>query len=308
MEDRLKELQKVRPTDQVATEDIELGLKGKDAQQGGAEGENNEFMNAFFQEVGTIKTTMSNIRRNVKQIEEKYVQSLNSISIDQGSKSGNEIQQLIDATNKSVMDVRAKLEEMKRQNAQYSQTKTATSTEIRIRTNMQGTLTQKFLELAAEYQEVQTNYKNKYQEKIERQYKIAKPDATPEEIEEAIESGDSSKVFANQILDTHLHQQAKNALAYIEARHADIKRIEASIQQLHQLFVDMAVLVEAQGEMLNQIEYNVSQSVAYTAKGVEELKGAVKLQKKSRKKMYIIIIILVIIIIVVMAPLLKTLL
>jgi t-SNARE complex subunit (syntaxin) len=39
----------------------------------------------------------------------------------------------------------------------------ATSTEKRIRANMQGTLTQKFLELAQEYQEVQTNYKNKYQ-------------------------------------------------------------------------------------------------------------------------------------------------
>lgn len=118
---------------------------------------------------------------------------------------------------------------------------------------MQNTLTQKFLELATEYQEVQTSYKSKYQEKIERQYKIAKPDATQDEIEEAIESGDSSKVFANQILDSHLHQQvrtiysscsadhfqAKNALAYIEARHADIKRIEASIQQLHQLFVDI---------------------------------------------------------------------
>lgn len=72
---------------------------------------------------------------------------------------------------------------------------------------MHGTLTQKFLELAQEYQEVQTNYKNKYQEKIERQYKIAKPDATQDEIEEAIESGDSSKVFATQILDSHLHQQ-----------------------------------------------------------------------------------------------------
>jgi len=304
MEDRLKELQKTAGGDQVATEDIELGLKGKDAAQG--EGGENEFMTTFFQEVGNIKATMTSIRRNVKQIEEKYIQSLNSISIDQNSKSGNEIQQLIDNTNKAITDVRGKLEEMKRQNVQYSQTKTATATEIRIRTNMQGTLTQKFLELAAEYQEVQTNYKNKYQEKIERQYKIAKPDATPEEIEEAIESGDSSKVFANQILDTHLHQQAKNALAYIEARHADIKRIEASIQQLHQLFVDMAVLVESQGEMLNQIEYNVSQSVAYTAQGTEKLRDAVKLQKKSRKKMYIIIIILVIIVVVIMAPILST--
>lgn len=74
---------------------------------------------------------------------------------------------------------------------------------------MQNTLTQKFLELATEYQEVQTSYKSKYQEKIERQYKIAKPDATQDEIEEAIESGDSSKVFANQILDSHLHQQVR---------------------------------------------------------------------------------------------------
>jgi t-SNARE complex subunit (syntaxin) len=45
----------------------------------------------------------------------------------------------------------------------------------------------------------------------------------------------------------------------------------------------MAVLVETQGELLNQIEFNVGQSVAYTEKGVEELKQAVVLQKKSRR-------------------------
>lgn len=73
--------------------------------------------------------------------------------------------------------------------------------------NMHGTLTQKFLEIVQEYQEVQTTYKNKYKEKVERQYKIAKPDASPDEIEDAMQTGDSSKIFANQILDTHLHQQ-----------------------------------------------------------------------------------------------------
>jgi len=291
----------------VSTDDIELGLKGKGADNDGGGETDNEFMDTFFKDVGVIKTLMTNIRTNIKAIESKYAQSLNSVAIDQG-KGGNEIQQLIDGTNKLVTEIRSKLDEMKKQNTVYAKEKSATPTEIRIRTNMQGTLTQKFLELATEYQEVQTTYKNKYQEKIERQYKIAKPDATPEEIEDAIESGDSSKVFANQILDSHLHQQAKNALAYIEARHADIKRIEASIQQLHQLFVDMAILVDAQGEMLNQIEYNVSTSVAYTAKGVEELKSAVKLQKKSRKKMYIIIVIFVIIAVVVLAPVLKTVL
>lgn len=45
----------------------------------------------------------------------------------------------------------------------------------------------------------------------------------------------------------------------------------------------MAVLVDSQGELLNQIEFNVSQSVAYTTDGVKELKKAVEYQKKSRK-------------------------
>jgi t-SNARE complex subunit (syntaxin) len=38
-----------------------------------------------------------------------------------------------------------------------------------------------------------------------------------------------------------------------------------------QLFMDMAVLVESQGELLNQIEHNVEQAVGYVAQGVDEL-------------------------------------
>jgi len=306
----LKELQRQAGTDDATShEDIEVGVgvgKDKDKDKG-QDGPAKEFMEDFFKEVGNIKGLLTNLRRNVKQIEEKYVQQLNSISIDQvGSK--NEVQNLIDATNGIVTDLRKRLEKMKTDNNTFAASKDSSTTEVRVRTNMHSTLTQKFLEVAQEYQEVQTTYKNRYKEKVERQYKIAKPDATPEEIDEALESGDSSKIFANQILDTHMHAQAKNALAYIEARHQDIKRLEASIQELHQLFVDMAILVDSQGEMLNQIEYNVSKSVAYTKEGVEELRSAIKYQKKSRKKMLIIIVILIIVIIVILAPTLSTVL
>ena len=62
-----------------------------------------------------------------------------------------------------------------------------------------------------------------------------------------------------------------------------------------QLFVDMAVLVESQGELLNQIEHNVEQAVGYVAGGVEELNKASDHQKASRKKMMIICCIIVVI-------------
>lgn len=41
-------------------------------------------------------------------------------------------------------------------------------------------------------------------------------------------------------------QQARQTLADIEARHADIIKLENSIRELHDMFMDMAMLVENQ--------------------------------------------------------------
>lgn len=44
-------------------------------------------------------------------------------------------------------------------------------------------------------------------------------------------------------------QQAKQTVAIIEARHTDIIKLEKSIRELHDMFVDVAVLVESQVEL-----------------------------------------------------------
>ncbi|KAM9995537.1 hypothetical protein ACTFIY_001734 [Dictyostelium cf. discoideum] len=278
--------------------DIELGPDDPEASE--------EFMPEFYQEVGVLKTLMTSVKRSVRTIEDKYVLSLNSINVDQGSKYEDDIQQMLDGTNKSFSELKKKLDTMKINNDKFAATKTATPTEVRIRSNMHNTLTQKFVEMMREYQEIQNNYKNKYKEKIERQYKIVKPDATQEEIREAIDSGDSKKIFEETILYTHLHTQAKNALDYIQDRHNDILKLEQSIAELHQLFLDMAILVETQGELLNQIEANVESTVLNTKEGVENLAEANRQHKKSRKKMYILLIIVAIVLVAILAPILST--
>lgn len=59
--------------------------------------------------------------------------------------------------------------------------------------------------------------------------------------------------------------------------------------------MDMAVLVAAQGEMLNNIETNVSNAVDHTEQGNQALSKAIKLQKKARKRMIIIICCLILV-------------
>ena len=51
--------------------------------------------------------------------------------------------------------------------------------------------------------------------------------------------------------------QVLDTLAEINERHEAVKELEKSLMELHQIFLDMAVLVEAQGEMLDNIEQQV---------------------------------------------------
>ncbi|XP_016086491.1 syntaxin-1B-like [Sinocyclocheilus grahami] len=80
-------------------------------------------------------------------------------------------------------------------------------------------------------------------------------------------------------------QMTKQALNEIETRHTEIIKLENSIRELHDMFVDMAMLVESQGEMIDRIEYNVEHSVDYVERAVSDTKKAVKYQSQARKRM-----------------------
>ncbi|XP_041096854.1 syntaxin-1B-like isoform X2 [Polyodon spathula] len=87
------------------------------------------------------------------------------------------------------------------------------------------------------------------------------------------------------IMDSNITKQAMNE---IETRHTEIIKLENSIRELHDMFVDMAMLVESQGEMIDRIEYNVEHSVDYVERAVSDTKKAVKYQSKARRKMLFI--------------------
>lgn len=266
-------------------------------------GQTNTLMDAFFEEAQEIKKTMASIRYNIRQIEQAHGECLTAISAEQGRDSTERLEEMMRQTNGMATQVRNKLKAMDAENKDYARRNEGAS-EARIRTNMHGTLTRKFVDLMAEYQELQNKYKNKYRERVERQYRIVKPHATKEEIEAALDSDAQPEIFTQQILQGPGHAAARNALADIQERHKDITRLETSIQELHQLFTDINLLVEQQGELLDQIEYTVAQSVNYTGKAVEELRTASKYQKSVRKKMCCVLIIVLCVILAIVLPML----
>ena len=77
-------------------------------------------------------------------------------------------------------------------------------------------------------------------------------------------------------------QQARQTLADIEARHEDIMKLEKSIKEVHDLFVDMATLIEKQGDKIDSIENHVMNTRSCVEKAVEQTSKALVYQGKAR--------------------------
>ncbi|TRY96278.1 hypothetical protein DNTS_024010, partial [Danionella cerebrum] len=150
-----------------------------------------------------------------------------------------------------------------------------------------STLSRKFVEVMTEYNTTQSKYRDRCKDRIQRQLEITGRTTTNEELEDMLESGKLA-IFTDDIkMDS---QMTKQALNEIETRHTEIIKLENSIRELHDMFVDMAMLVESQGEMIDRIEYNVEHSVDYVERAVSDTKKAVKYQSQARKKKIMIII------------------
>jgi len=304
---RLSELNPVSDDDAVGAAaadgedgDVELskleagkGRKG-DTSQDAAEG----FMGDFFREVEAVQANITLIKRNVRSIQSISNELIvGAAGEEANSRKTQELDQLITETNKVVSETHKKLEAMAQENKKTD--KNATPAEIRIRNNMHGNLCKKFTAVARAYGDVQTAYQNSSRERLARQCKVVRPELKDEEIEAIVDQGDDA-VFRDAILEHDLRDKAKQALSYVENKHNDIVKLNNSIMELHQLFVDMSVLVAQQGELIDQIEDNCNMAAEYTSQGVKAIREAAVIQKKSRKKLcWIVILIAVVVIILV---------
>ncbi|XP_009465421.1 PREDICTED: syntaxin-1B, partial [Nipponia nippon] len=180
---------------------------------------------------------------------------------------------------KTANKVRSKLKAIE-QSIEQEEGLNRSSADLRIRKTQHSTLSRKFVEVMTEYNATQSKYRDRCKDRIQRQLEITGRTTTNEELEDMLESGKLA-IFTDDIkMDS---QMTKQALNEIETRHNEIIKLETSIRELHDMFVDMAMLVESQGEMIDRIEYNVEHSVDYVERAVSDTKKAVKYQSKARR-------------------------
>ncbi|XP_065301083.1 syntaxin-1A-like isoform X3 [Dermacentor albipictus] len=242
-------------------------------------------MEEFFAEVEEVGQNIEKIEKIVLEMKRKHSAILSSPLQDEKMKQ--DLEELMADVKRIANKVRMKLKMMQQNIDQEDQLIGNRSAELRIRKTQHSTLSRKFVEVMTEYNKIQNDYRERCKDRIRRQLEITGKMTTDEEIEEMLESGNPAIFTQGIVMET---QKARQTLAEIEARHHDIIKLEKSIRELHDMFMDMAMLVESQGEMVDRIEYHVKNAAAYVDTATQETRRAVRYQSKARKKRVLILI------------------
>ena len=281
MRSRLAELTGGDPSD---AGDVELGNTSSN------------YMGDFFAKVDEAKAGISAVKKASKRIRRITDERMLATSTNEEQGASRELGPLVDRTNATIKKTKNLLNELAEED------KSLKDSEKRIRKNLASTLARKFGDVCQDYQKEQTRYKESVQATVKRQLEIVQPDVSQEEIDTVLRSGGPGQVMRSAIL-RGAADPVKDAYAHAADRYQDVLKLEQSVAELHQMFLDFALLTEQQGEMLDQIEYQVKAAGEYVEEGNVDIKKAIQYQKEIRKRYCCLIVLILVIVLVLMGVL-----
>jgi len=259
-------------------------------------------MKQFFQDVENIKSDISAVTSATEQITTLKDRAVLATSETEESQISDTIKTLVTDTNGRAKKCKNMLGLLKEENASLKKTEGAAKpTDLRVRENLVNTLLRKFIDEMKRYQNSQQQYKTDVKKKVTRQVQMIRPNATDQEVDEIMRSeGGREALYQQQILSGGVNDQIKTQYRAVAGKYQDVLTLEASVAELHQMFLDFALLTEQQGELLDQIEYQVKTAADYVEDANVDVHEAIEYQKKIRKKQCWIILIVVVLLIIIL--------
>lgn len=264
-------------------------------------------MEDFFKQVKEIEKLMEKLNKQLQKLQDAHEESKSVTKASAMKAIKQRMEKDVDEVGKIARNIKQKLESLDADNvANRKKPGCEKGTGVdRSRMTMTTTLKKKLKDRMSDFQTLRQMIQEEYREVVERRvFTVTGTKADEETIDRLIETGDSEQIFQKAIQEQG-RGRIMDTLAEIQERHDAVRDIEKKLLDLQQIFLDMAVLVESQGDMLDNIETQVSNAVDHVQSGTVALQKAKTLQRNSRKWMCIAIIILLIIVAVIVVGVVK---
>ncbi|KAI8069899.1 t-SNARE [Gongronella butleri] len=240
---------------------------------------NIDSMQGFFDEISSLKEQLRIINSNIDEIEQVHNAALVSFNEEQWAQFSSNLDRLKDNTQKRNQELKARIKALDVSNAPFPNDSNGAS-----RRNQTNNIKNQFKDAILRYQTIEQGYQKKYRERIERQIRIVKPEATQQEINAIIDTDDSQQIFAQSLVQQSRRGQARAVLSEVESRNNDIKKINKTIMELAQLFEDLQMLIENQGQVVNQVEEHAQTTADHVKQANTQLDRAIATAKSIRHK------------------------
>lgn len=264
-------------------------------------------LDTYFKQVEDIEKEIDKLSKILKKLQDENEESKSTSKAPTMKAIKQRMAKDVDEVSRIALLAKAKIEQLDKENLANRQKPGAGKGTAIERTRSASTLAlkKKLRDKMSEFQTLRQTIHQEYRDVVERRVFTVTGQRVDEDIiDHLVETGESEQIFQKAIQEQG-RGQILGTLAEIQERHETVKELEGKLLDLQQIFLDMAVMVEAQGEILDNIESQVSNAVDHVNLGNNALLKAKKKQKSSRKWTCIAILILLIIIIIALVSVFK---
>ncbi|KAK2467001.1 hypothetical protein APHAL10511_001259 [Amanita phalloides] len=236
-------------------------------------------MSAFYAEITAVQEGIKNFNDNVSRIGDLHSRSLNNMDDNAAQRNHAQLEELVEDTSTLSATLKRRIKALEGQGS--------SGRDGQVRKQQTSLVKTKFVEAIQSYQTVEQQYRTKYKQRMERQFRIVKPDATPEEIRAVVNDDQGGQIFSQALMNSNRYGESRRAYREVQERHEDIKRIEQTLAELAQLFNDISLVVEQQDEVINVIETQAAGVEKDTEAGLQYTEKALNSARSARKKRWI---------------------
>ncbi|XP_073109971.1 syntaxin-112 isoform X1 [Elaeis guineensis] len=269
-----------------------------DLETGGLSCAEDQNLSFFFVEIGAIQCDMEDISSLLLDLQflNEETKSAHSAKVLRGLRDRMD-SDVVSVLRKAKI-IKARLEALDRSNianrglsARFGEGSPVDRTRISVTNGLRT----KLREMMNGFQSLRERILAEHKEALKRKYFNATGEVATEEVIEKMLSGGSQVGLLDKKGEVDLE---------IMERQKAVSDIQRSLMQLHQVFLDMAIMVEVQGEQLNDIEENVVRAKDYISGGTDSLISANALRKRNRKCTYCVWALVLIVLAVCLIPIL----
>ncbi|XP_054877454.1 syntaxin-11-like [Poeciliopsis prolifica] len=151
----------------------------------------------------------------------------------------------------------------------------------RIARTQYETLMCSFHEVMSDYYKIEEKQRGTCRTRLQRQASIMGAEMSEKDLNELVEKGGEGWTELSQNLCPDGGRLCRSALGNIKGRHKELLDLEARMKEVQELFLQIAILVEEQGLLVDNIQINVCKTEDYTEEANYKLVRAKAHKKKN---------------------------